>query len=107
MLGVLKIIDPHPLSTQQVCPPLAPKAIHTRRAMRGVGEGFNILEDVKHRIGLFQHNLSAGIGTVKDNVSRLGETFKKVKNLRDASAHICPQAVVLLARQTLLDWSHL
>jgi hypothetical protein len=43
-----------------------------------VGEGFNILEDAKHRIGLLKYNLSAGTGTVKDNVSSLGETFKKI-----------------------------
>ncbi len=82
-----------------MCPPPAPKAVHTRRAVSGVGEGFNILEDAKHRIGLFQYNLSVGTVTVKDNVSSLGETFKKVKNLCDASAHICPQAVVHTAHK--------
>jgi hypothetical protein len=79
VFGVFKIIDPPPLSTQRVCPPPAPKAVYTRRAVRGVGEGFNILEDAKHRIGLLQYNLSVGTGTVKDYVSNLGETLKKLK----------------------------
>ena len=73
------ILTPHP--------PLRPASlsfprnkgggVHTRRAVR-VGEGFNILEDAKHRIGLLKYNLSAGTSSVKDNVSSLGETFQKI-----------------------------
>ncbi len=48
---------PHnPLSTQRMCPPPAPKAVHNGRAVRGWG--VNILEDARHRIGLLQYNLS-------------------------------------------------
>ncbi len=38
--SVFRTIDPHPLSTQRVCPPPAPKAgggVHTRQAVRGWG----------------------------------------------------------------------
>ncbi len=48
--GVFRLLTPHPLSTQRVCPPPAPKAgVHTRRAVRGWG--VNILEDARHWIG--------------------------------------------------------
>jgi hypothetical protein len=56
--GVFQNIDPHPLSTQRVCPPPAPKAggVHTRRAVRGWR--VKILQDARHRIGLLQYHLS-------------------------------------------------
>jgi hypothetical protein len=40
---VFQYIDPHPLSTQRVCPPPAPwggGGVHTRRAVRGWGSIF-------------------------------------------------------------------
>ncbi len=47
--GVFQNIDPPP--------PLHPASeVHTRRVVRGWG--VNILEDARHRIGLFQYNLS-------------------------------------------------
>jgi hypothetical protein len=49
-LASSKILTPHPLSTQRVCPP-------PHRAVRG-GGGFNILEDARHWIGLLQNNPS-------------------------------------------------
>jgi hypothetical protein len=54
--GVFRTIDPHPLSTQRVCLPHAPKVggggVHTRRA---VWEwGVNISEDARHWIGLLK-----------------------------------------------------
>ncbi len=58
-LASSKILIPHPLSTQRVCPPPAPKAgetLHTHRAVRGWG--VNILEDARHWIGLLLYNLS-------------------------------------------------
>jgi hypothetical protein len=70
LLASSKILTPHPLSTQRVCPPPAPKAegVHTRRAVRGWG--VNILEDAKHRIGLLQYNLSTltAISAKKENI---------------------------------------
>jgi hypothetical protein len=53
--GVFRNIDPHPLSTQRVCPPPTPK-VHTRRAVRGWG--VNISEDARHWISLLQYNPS-------------------------------------------------
>ena len=48
---VFQNIDPHPLSTQSVSSPPAPKAgVHTRRAVRGVGGQY--FKDARHRIGL-------------------------------------------------------
>jgi hypothetical protein len=46
--GVFRTIDPHPLSTQRVCPPPAPKAVgvHTRRAMRVAGSIFRKTADI-------------------------------------------------------------
>ncbi len=43
---------PHPLSTQRVCPPPAPK-VHTRRAVRGWWVSSS--EDARHWIGLLQY----------------------------------------------------
>ncbi len=56
--GVFQNIDPHPLSTQRVCPSPAQKGggVHTRQAVRGWG--VNILEDGRHYFGLLQYNLS-------------------------------------------------
>jgi hypothetical protein len=54
--GVFRTIDPpHPLSTQRLCPPPAPKG-YTRRAV--LGWGVNILEDARHWSGLLQYNPS-------------------------------------------------
>jgi len=76
VFGVFKIIDPPPpLHPASVSSPCTKGGTHSHRAVRGVGEGFNILEDAKHRIGLLQYNLSGGTGTVKDYVSSLGETY--------------------------------
>ncbi len=85
---VLNKVQAHKIyRVQSPHPPLHPASVssprnkgggvHTRRAVR-VGEGFNILEDAKHRIGLLKYNLSAGTSSVKDNVSSLGETFQKI-----------------------------
>ncbi len=55
VFGVFRTIDPHPLSTQRVCPPPAPKVgggVHTRRAVRGWG--VNISEDARHWIDLLK-----------------------------------------------------
>ncbi len=55
--GVFQNIDPHPLSTQRVCPPAAQKAGGTHSP--GIeGVGVNILEDARHWIGLLQYYLS-------------------------------------------------
>jgi hypothetical protein len=47
-LASSELLTPHPLSTQRVCPPPAPKA----------GWGVNGSEDARHRIGLLQYNSS-------------------------------------------------
>jgi hypothetical protein len=53
-----RAIDPHPLSTQRLCPPPASKAgvgrVHTRRAVRGWGGQYF----GRHWIGLLQYNPS-------------------------------------------------
>ncbi len=49
-----KYWPPNPLSTQRMCTPPAPKAVHNGRTVREWG--VNILEDA--RIGLLQYNLS-------------------------------------------------
>jgi hypothetical protein len=52
-----ELLTPHPLSSQRVCPPPAPKTgggVNTRRAVRGWG--VNISEDVRHWFGLLQFN---------------------------------------------------
>ncbi len=52
--GVFQNIDPPTsLSLYRVCPPPKWGGVHTRRAVRGVGD--NILEDARHRIGLLQY----------------------------------------------------
>ncbi len=50
MSGVFQNIDPHPLTARQVCtpPPLVRGGGHTRWVERGVGDGFNYLEDARH-----------------------------------------------------------
>ncbi len=60
---------PSPLSTKRVCPPPAPKVGGNTLAGWWGGWGVNILEDARHRIGLFQYNLSTviPIDRVKEN----------------------------------------
>jgi hypothetical protein len=53
-----KILTPHPLSTQRMCPPLAPKEGGGYTLAGGEGVGVNILEDARHWIGLLQFNPS-------------------------------------------------
>ncbi len=62
MLASPELLTPHPLSTQRVCPPSAPKAggILTPRAVRGCG--VNISEDARHWIGLLHYNPSTATG---------------------------------------------
>jgi hypothetical protein len=52
-LASSKLLTPHPLSTQRVCPSPAPKGTHSPG-----GEGVNILEDARHWICLLQYNPS-------------------------------------------------
>ncbi len=54
-LASSELLTPHPLSTQWVCPPPAPK-LRTRRAVRGWR--VNISEEARHWIGLLQYNPS-------------------------------------------------
>ncbi len=55
--GVFRTIGPPPnLLLASVSSP-APKAVHSRRAVRGWG-GVNISEDARHWIGLLQYNPS-------------------------------------------------
>jgi hypothetical protein len=57
--GVLRTIDPHPLSTQRVCPPPATKARgYTLAGRAGVGGQYCSSEDARHWIVLLQYNPS-------------------------------------------------
>ncbi len=60
MSGVFRTIDPHPLSTQRVCPPRTKVGgVHTRWAVRGWG--VNISEDARLWIGLLKYNPSTNL----------------------------------------------
>ncbi len=55
--GVFRLLTPHPLSSQRVCPPPHQRrGVHTRRGWGG--GGVNISEDARHWIGLLQYNPS-------------------------------------------------
>ncbi len=58
--GVFRTIDPHPLSTQRVCPlPAGGYTLHTRRAVSGWG--VNSSDDARHWIDLLQYNPSTRV----------------------------------------------
>ncbi len=60
-LASSKLLTSHHISTQRVCPPLAPKeGGGYTHSPGGEGVGVNILEDARHWIGLLQYNSSTG-----------------------------------------------
>ncbi len=79
-LASSELLTPHPLSTQRVCLPPAPKAggVHTCQGVKGWG--VNSSEDARHWIGLLQYNPSTHVILLSRKVTDLvveWRTFKK------------------------------